>query len=329
MCKTLGVDVTILPPKKDSGFLAHVTKNDKGEDELVSVQIPADADVVVLQRPAHPLQPQMVAMMRVNGIAVVVDVDDDMGSIHRNNVAYATYHPRSNSPFSWRNTLAACQEATLVTSTTPQLQKIYAKHGRGAVLDNYVPAACLRYETKETGAFGWPGTTQSHPDDLQVTGRTVQRLIDEGEHFKVVGPPSKVKQALKLKQEPDCTGTVEMIDWIRTIGEQLDVVMAPLAPSAFNAAKSRLKNLEAMSAGKPWVASPRTEYVKVHKQSGCGFLAETPKDWYNHLKRLLGDESLRKEQGEMGRAWMQGQTYEANGHLWAEAWEKALKIQRG
>lgn len=324
-----GVDVRVIPPNGKSGFLAKVEEEPGKDPRLVSVTIPEDADVIVLQRPAHPLQPQMIRMMRSNGVAVVVDMDDDMSAIHPGNQAYETYRHSSQSPFSWKHAMESCREATLVTTSTAALQKVYAKHGRGMVLDNYVPAAYLQFHKPETGRFGWAGNTGSHPDDLQASGDAVRRLMADGHEFRVVGGPSKVKAALRLPSEPTYTGAVGPAAWARTISRELDVGMAPLSTTTFNTSKSRLKPIEMMSVGVPWVGSPRAEYRRVHQASGCGLLADTPREWYRQLKRLITDEVLRKEQAEAGREWMTDQTYEKNSYRWAEAWSRALEIQRG
>lgn len=326
--KKQGMNITIVPPSKDSGFLVKLEDQEDGSQKLMSVQIPEDADVIVLQRPAHALQPQLIKMLRQNGVAVVVDMDDDMSSIHPNNSAFTNYSTRSRTPYSWRTAVECCRLATMVTTSTKTLQRVYAPHGRGRVLDNYVPATCLDYDKPETGLFGWAGTTQSHPNDLQVTGGVVNQLLGEGYQFTVVGGRSKVKDALRLSSEPTYTGTVELIHWIKTIAETYDVGMVPLAPTSFNTAKSRLKGIEHMAAGVPFVASPREEYRRLNRESGCGLLAETPKQWAQHLKRLLTDDVLRKEQAAMGKEYMQTQTYETKAHQWAEAWTDALRIQR-
>lgn len=325
----MGVDVAVIPPNGKSGFLAKVEEEPGKTPRLKSVTIPEDADVIVLQRPAHPLQPQMIKMMRSNGVAVVVDMDDDMSAIHPGNQAFETYRHRSDSPFSWRHAMESCREATLVTTSTAQLQKVYAKHGRGIVLDNYVPSAYLKFHKTETGLFGWAGNTMSHPDDLQATGDAVRRLLADGHEFRVVGGHSKVKAALRLAAEPTFTGAVGPEAWARTIAQTLDVGMAPLSATAFNTSKSRLKVIEMMSVGVPWVGSPRAEYRRVNQASGCGLLADTPREWYRQLKQLITDEVLRKEQAEAGRQWMMDQTYEANAWRWAEAWTKAVQLQRG
>jgi hypothetical protein len=324
-----GHDVVIMPPKRDSGFMIKVRDNPNGTQSLIGATIPEDADVIVLQRPAHPLQPQLIAMLRSNRIAVIVDMDDDMSSIHPENIAFHHYRPNSPTPLSWRWAMESCKAATMVTTSTKALLRTYAKHGRGMVLDNYVPQAYLRFDKPEAGAFGWAGTTKSHPNDLQITGHVVQKLIDEGHRFQVVGGQSKVKECLRLREYPDCTGSIELSEWARTIGERLDVGMIPLAPTAFNTSKSRLKGIEYMAVGVPWVGSPREEYRKLHRESGCGLLADGPKDWYSKLKQLLTDDVLRKEQAEAGRKYMEDQTYQANAWRWAETWTRALEIERG
>jgi hypothetical protein len=322
------VDVEIMPPQKDSGFLARTRENPDGSQTLTSIQIPTDADVVVLQRPAHPLQPQMINIMRRNGVAVVVDMDDDMSAIHPRNVAFETYRNRPGNRFSWKHAAESCRLATLVTTSTRALQRIYARHGRGVVIDNYIPEVLLATSKQETGFFGWAGSTAGHPDDAQVTVPAPQRLLDEGYRFKVISSQSKVKECMRLREEPAYTGSFRITDWIQGIADNCDVGMVPLSKTAFNASKSRLKGIEYMAAGVAWVASPREEYRKLHRESGCGLLADTPKEWYAQLKRLLDDDVLRKEQVEMGREYMVGQTMQANAWRWAEAWTKAMEIQR-
>jgi hypothetical protein len=323
-----GMNVVVMPYRKGGNLQAVVHRHPDGRDEVQSLRVPDDADVVVVQRPAYMLQPQMINIMRSNGIAVVVDMDDDMTAIHPGNSAFEMYRTSTTNGFDWKHASTSCRLATYVTTSTAQLQKVYAKHGRGVVIDNYVPEAVLRYEPANVDGFGWAGTIMSHPADLQVMGRTPQRLIDEGFPFRVVGPDKKVKECLRLKEAPTCTGYVDLANWIQTIGQTYSVGLIPLESSSFNSAKSRLKGIENMAAGIPWVASPRGEYRRLHRESGCGFLAETPKEWNTHIKRLLTDDVLRKEQAEQGRQYMEKQTIQANAWRWAEAWETALKIER-
>lgn len=328
--KEQGFDITILPPAEKSGLQAQTKEKPDGTKYVSSVGIPQDADVLVVQRPAHPLQVQMIDIIRSNGVAVVIDMDDDMNSIHPGNIAFHTYrHSNKASELSWKYTGACCRAATLVTTSTAALQKVYAKHGRGVVIDNYVPERTLRYDKQSVGGFGWAGTTLTHPTDLQVVGDAAQRLTREGFSCSVVGGLSKAHDHLRLGDSDVYTGSVDLDMWVETIGKTYDVGMIPLESSSFNKSKSRLKGIEHMAAGNPWIASPREEYRKLQRASGCGLLADTPKEWYSQLKLMLTDDVLRKEQVEMGREYMKDQTIQANAWRWAEAWEQALKIERG
>lgn len=327
--KRAGFNVHVIPPSKTTGFEAKTTTDANGVQRLTSVVIPEDADVIVIQRPAFPAIPSMIQILRSNGVAVVVDMDDDMSNIHPNNAAYHIYRHDSGTPFSWRHSDTSCKAATLVTTSTAALQKTYARHGRGAVLDNYVPSAYLTFPRQETGAFGWAGTTRSHPNDPQVVSQPIKKLIDDGYRFRIVGGDEGCRAAFRLPFRPEMTGSVGLERYAKTVADTLDVGIVPLDNTAFNASKSRLKGIEMMSVGVPWVASPRAEYRKLAKDSGCGFLAEGPKDWYTKVKALMDDEVLRKEQAQAGREYMYRQTYETNAWRWAEVWQRAYDIERG
>lgn len=302
---------------------------DDPKAEIIDVKVPNDADVLVMQRLTHDWHPRVIEVLRAKGIAMVIDMDDNLSDIHPENKAYTHFHPRNTkTPYSWKNAEAACKAATLVTVSTEALLKVYGRHGRGHVIDNYVPERYLNIMATQDKVFGWPGTTDSHPNDLQVTGGVVQDLIGEGYEFRIIGPVSLAHRALRLKDLPPHTGLVQMVNWASEIAK-LQVMLAPLAPTAFNSGKSRLKPIEAASVGVPWVGSPRAEYRRFHKESGSGVLVESRKDWYRAVKQLMDDAAMRQELGQKGREYMRTQTIEKNAwRLW-EAWERAYKIQKG
>jgi glycosyltransferase involved in cell wall biosynthesis len=282
-----------------------------------------------MQRLSHNWHSQVVKILRDKGVAMVIDMDDDISCMHPENAAFVNYHPKNpRTPYSWKNVEQACKDATLVTVSTKSLLNVYAKHGRGHVIDNYVPERYLNINAAKDKVFGWPGTTQSHPNDLQVTGDAVQLLIEDGYNFRVVGPVSGAQRVLRLKDQPEHTGLVSMFDWPSRVA-QLQLMLAPLAATNFNTSKSRLKILEASSAGVPWVASPRQEYRRFHQESGGGVLAEGRKEWYKVIKQLMDDPQRCQELGERGRDHVRSQTVESNSwRLW-EAWTRAYDIQRG
>ena len=326
--KARGHDVTVIPPTEKSGFRVRVGTRADGTQELLDMEIP-EADVIVIQRPARSMMVEMIKRLRETGIAVVVEIDDDLTNLHPHNIAYGTYRPGNPGGLSWRHTVEACKAATYVVTSTPRLQRVFAPHGRGQAIDNYVPEIYLTFEHQDTGFFGWAGTTKSHPDDLQVIGHAVPILMDQGFQFQALGGSHGLENALRLKRPVPAMPAVPLQAWASTMAQCFDVSMCPLSNSVFNASKSRLKAIEAMAVGVAWVASPREEYRRLYRESGVGLLADTPRQWVKVIKELMTNDSLRHEQAEAGREYMKTQTYQLNAWRWMEAWEQALKIQRG
>lgn len=283
-----------------------------------------DADIVVLQRVTHAYMAQAVGVMRAKGITVIVDVDDDLSSIHPSNPAWAVHRPGAGL-HSWHNLALACRNASLVTVSTPALLDVYARHGRGHVLPNYLPDMYYGLPREDSDVVGWPGSFHSHPNDPEVVGGAVARLVDEGAEFVMRGDPTGAGRAFGLAQDPP-GGGVSVTEWPAAVAA-LGVGMAPLADTRFNAAKSWLKPLEMSAAGVPWVASPRVEYRRLH-ELGAGVLADRPRTWYRELKRLRQSAALRAELSEAGRAVAEGLRLRDHAWRWWEAWQRAVEIDR-
>lgn len=297
------------------------------EGKITDVQAP-DADVIVVQRLTSQLHVKAIPILRDKGYAVVMDADDDFTCIHPSNAAYTNLHPRSDTPHSWHYNRQAAQDVTLMTVSTERLMSVYGHPGRTICLDNYIPASYLDLGHVDRDTYGWPGSIETHPDDLLAVGNAAQRLDRDGYTFMQAGPfEEKVGQMLGLTQMR-ATGACEMRYWPSTVS-MLGVAWAPLSDTQFNRAKSRLKCLEANAVSVPYVASPRAEYARMTAEGGGGVLASKPKDWYRKTKELLQNASLRRELGEQGHAYAATQTIEAHAWKWMEAWERAREIQDG
>lgn len=321
-----GHDVRTMMPHQRQGIGGEI---DARTGKLVGAVVPPDADVVVMQRVSLAHLAAAVPLIRAKGVAVVVDMDDDLTKIDPSNPAFwAMRADTGDRRHTWVNAHKACLQATLVTVSTPKLLDVYAPHGRGVVLENRIPASYLnvKHDVSNT-VIGWAGSTHSHPMDLNEVGPAVARLLREDCTYLGVGPVEGLRQALGLMEDPPVTGSVDLSDWPVAV-TRIGVGLAPLADTVFNTAKSHLKPLEMSALGVPWVASPRAEYVKLQRQLGVGLLAEKPKDWYRQVKRFCFDDALRIEQSEAGREAARGWTIEGNAWRWMEAWRKAFDIQR-
>lgn len=295
-------------------------------------------DVIVLQRVSHRFLAQAVPLIRAQGIAVVIDIDDDLTSIHPSNPAYAALHPRNEysrrndrgepGRHSWHHLTTACREATLVTCSTPALAARYAAHGRGKVIYNYLPGFYYDVSHEDSDLLGWPAAIASHPDDPSATGGAVARLLSEGVRFHCVGDPAGVAGAFGAPQAKITgIGGVNVYDWPKEV-TKLGVGVAPLADTRFNAAKSWLKPLEMSALGIPWVASPRVEYDRLARR-GAGVTAGRSRVWYRELRRLLDSAELRAEMAGRGREVADGLRLDGHAGEWWDAWAHAHDLQRG
>jgi len=339
--KLQGHDVTIVLPSdrsQEADPKLQIQGDVRNGSELLDIRYPEDADVVVLQRVTNHILCQGISIMRAKGVAVVVDMDDDLSAIDPWHIARYALDPRAGRTHSWANAERACRDATLVTVSTPPLLRTYAAHGRGLALPNHVLSEMWDVtRNTETRRFGWTGSLHSHPQDPAVVGPAVQRLVHDGHEFAMIGNtkgvaipgqnnPTSVREAFGLSEDPWTTGPVKVTDWAAAL-TNLYVGMAPLKNTKFNRAKSWLKPLELAALGIPCVMSPLPEYQRI-RELGVVITAAQPNDWYRTLKKLLTDESLRDEVAGRSQEAAAGLILEENAWRWAEAWTSAYVLQQ-
>ncbi len=321
------LDITIVPPDKRDGMFTGMIEN----DEVIDVTVP-NFDVMIFQRVTHKYLAQAVTHIRRKGIAVVVDIDDDLEAIHPANPAWKLLHPRNSvnnivKQHSWHWARVACEAATYVTVSSAALLKRYAHHGRGAIIRNYVPEEYLTIPHESSPIIGWGGSLHSHPNDVPVLKHSIAQLINMGHEFRVIGPGDGIQDALHLSEAPIATGPVDLDGWPIALA-QLGVGVAPLAwETRFNAAKSWLKPLEYAAVGVVPVMSPGIEYRAIHKR-GIGLIAEKQRDWILRVGRLAREESFREDLALKMRTIIAAEfTVQANAHRWEEAWTTAYQLQ--
>lgn len=290
------------------------------------------ADLVVMQRPTDRRLLEAVEHLRDRGIAVVVDMDDDLSAVHPRNHSYDQIVPLHH------NALRACRSASLVTTTTPALAEVYGPDPAASpnerrrsrtpvVIPNCVPESYLRTPHRDSNLIGWAGAIATHPNDLQAMGDAMFRMVDRHRaDVFVAGDSAGVARAWKLEEEVRSSGTVGLSDW-SVLVSRIGLGVAPLEDSAFNNSKSRLKPLEYSAVGVPWIGSPSPDYKALHEQ-GAGLLAYSPDEWYSQLLRLWRDPNLRGELADAGREVARANTIEANALRWAEAWTSAVDQER-
>jgi glycosyltransferase involved in cell wall biosynthesis len=100
--------------------------------------------------------------------------------------------------------------------------------------------------------------------------------------------------------------SVERVPWSEAAEAQqigsADIGLMPLTDDVWERGKCAFKLLQYMAAGLPSVASDVGTNRTVVRHGVNGFLAESPEQWYDCLKRLLDDVEMRRRVGEEARA---------------------------
>lgn len=275
-----------------------------------------EADVLIVPRPLSQFAYDMVVSARQAGIATVVELDDEMDSVHKDN---ASYHAiQRGLPWLYKS-IEACD---LLTVSTSRLADLYAPD-KTVVVPNTVADGVFEIEpTEEKWGIGWTGSIDVHPDDLQVVGTSLRKMRNKHDvQFRHVGH-GDIAQIIKTGYT--AYGFLEFGEYFHTINT-FAVGIVPLAPTNFNDSKSYLKGIEYAAMGVPFVASPVAEYTFLNKAYGIGVLADSEYGWYVELRKMLRSDSALKELSEEYRqVALDNFRASANDWRWLEAWEAAL-----
>jgi glycosyltransferase involved in cell wall biosynthesis len=322
------VEVEVVPERRGLALVINRTSG-----RLVSVEL--DCDVLVLQRPMFRLMPEVIEHAQAKGIAVVVEIDDDFHTAHPHNRAFQLNHPRVSPDYNWHHLGRCVRLADLVTVSTDQLARRYGGHGRVVVVRNYVDPEILDLKPRGDGrTLGWAGTLTNHPVDLQATRGGVGQALAKHRDWTFfcvggIGHAQAITKQLELEPVTRFRATAwKPIDLHHLIVSRLDIGIAPLHESAFNAAKSWLKGLEYAALGIPFVASSLPEYERLSALHGIGRLASPrSREWRRQVSALIE----RSDRDQLGQQWREtvatDLTIQTNAWRWAEAWDEAL-IQR-
>lgn len=301
--------------------------------KLVTVkEVKEDVDVIVLQRPLKQQLHAILEQARRQGIAVVVEMDDDLTTVHPANSFYAQVQPQLK-PLSNREWFEkSARAADLVTCTTPELTKFNTSH---SILPNYVAESIFEVKRQTpltvNPVVGWSGTLQTHPYDLDVTRGQVGKMLTEADgDFFVVGDGAGVQRALKLSPSTPfrASGWVGLDAYYQALVDNIDIGIVPLEHSTFNSAKSWLKGLEFAALGIPFVASATNAYGRLASY-GVGRIAADSNGFRYALRNWLRNPAKAQEDGRRYRDEVRdGLTYEQHAADWVHAWERAIDARK-
>lgn len=300
-------------------------KADEDTRMIVGLADSFDPDIVVFQLPMIYWMPEAIEELQSRGVKVVVEVDDDYEALYPAHRSYYLVSPGHSPLRNWKHLKRCCELADLVTCSTPGLARVYAPHGRVAVLRNYVPEAFLEIPNNSAGVVGWAGATGVHPNDLQVTrGGVAQAVERAGAEFLSLGGSRSARKylglhgGLKVVEQPWVN-----IDLYPYALARMSAGIVPLSNTRFNRGKSWLKGVEYASLGIPFVASGTDEYHGLARY-GLGRIAgDRSRDWRREVLDALAEaDDVRDHYRSVVREHL---TIEGNAWRWAEAWSSVYQ----
>lgn len=289
-----------------------------------------DLGAVVLQRLSYNSMEgtnemlRFVRSLRARGARVFYEIDDDLwrNNMIRGQGPIAVPRALRRAAFAQMERLiAACSG---VLCTTPELGRVLARvNRRVTVIPNAVPASLCDMPSRPHAGVrvGWVGSgSHGLEGDFARCGPALRRLLDARPDAELVfmgwHPP-------EVEGWPRTTwhGWVPIEDYYdRLAALDLDIFVAPLAETPFNASKSPSKLLEAGALGWAIIAEPHGPYRGVLEHDHTGLYVRTTAEWDAALLQLCAEPATRWRLGDAARAAVHAQhTMEQTGPLWAEA----------
>lgn len=239
---------------------------------------PDVTDVLITQRLHTPQQLAMVKLLRGYGRhALIADFDDDLWRVPRQSPAYRVY----GDPVNQQGLRDYARMMDLITvSTEPLAARVLEELGDDAppvlVIPNAVPDALFLPQGRPAAVplIGWGGS-DTHAFDWQHGGVAAQVDRFLGRRPKWEGVTMGAHY-LKVARGRWAWASLEDGSYYRQVS-RWTIGLAPLAPTALNAAKSHVKALEYAALGVFPLVSQSPAYAPLGLPGPL--TVQTPGDW--------------------------------------------------
>lgn len=293
---------------KDYKFLVHVYDPLKDET-LAWDKVAEEYDLVYLNYTALPWEfAKMGVFVRKFNRKMIMDLDDDLWDIQKDNPAYVAYHPNSQGIHDF-NCIAA--EVDAMTTTNSYLKNVIAhntakKPEQIKVFPNHVDFKLHSHRSpfKNDGQitlYHYGSTT--HFVDLESAEFSdgVDRIFKEYPNAKLVTcgallPKYKWRWGTRYEVvygDPDMYKFTK--EYNPRFMDQADIMVVPLDDKVYTRCKSNIKWTESSTFCKPGVYQDIRQYRECIVEGKTGFLAKTADQWYTAIKKMIDDDGLRKK----------------------------------
>jgi glycosyltransferase involved in cell wall biosynthesis len=306
---------------------------------------------------------EALARLRMNGVAVIADVDDNYEELPAWNPAFLGTHPYRrddgvivnraerrklakqigfkvppNKKNRW-HLREMLKRVDALTVSTPYLAELYSQYApevhviRNSVdwdmWENITP----QYDVDRGGRvrIGYTGVWSYRQADIALLKNVVRPILDKYPHVDFVANNAKVHDFLNVPLGRRVT--IPEYDFLNidtneyempTKTATMDIGLVPLVRNGLNEGKSHLKGMELNAAGIPYIASG-TESYRWYTNDDNGFIANSDREFRDRLCELIEDNDLRHDMGWKGRLLVQhNHTVQENWHQWADVYDNVV-----
>lgn len=261
------------------------------------------------------------------GKKIVIDMDDRLGVDVDN--PHWVEHQHSDAEWVVQRSI---EIADLITTTNPYLGNQLKKlNPNVTIIPNHMDLErwMLPYKPNDSGRLriGWAGSI-THLKDLEMIEDVLKRIAKEfrSVDIVIVGDP-RYRLRFKGLFNTEVMLGVPFDAWPQRLnGLRLDIGLGPLRNTDFNNCKSPIKMYEYGINHIPGVFSPTVYNTICREFDGkLGIIAETPEQWYQAIKNLIKNKTLRVEMGRSAFAYVR-QHCDLKKHigLWEQAYLNIL-----
>lgn len=266
----------------------------------------------------------------------VMDIDDNVFDIDPINPIHMTLDKKYLTILK-----GIAIDTNYVTTTTETLaevlreQRYYKPKESVVVIPNLISTAVYKpceFDNGDKIVIGYLGGS-SHYYDLHKTGiyEALEKIMHEYKNVYIKTAGMFIDKYLPKARYEFIFGKRKADDWYKLYSTlNYDICLAPIQDTPFSVCKSNIKWQEYSLIGSPTIASNIGPYKDTIKHGSDGLLVEnTSESWYNAIKMLIENETLRRKIGQKAKTRViEDFSLEKNWHLVQEGLEKIQKLDK-
>ena len=237
---------------------------------------------------------------KAKGLITIYDIDDLLFS--------RDLLKSSNEAKAYLSMMKACDVVLVSTSFLQKEAELFHSDVRvvkNGLSQDFLEKANSTLKTKQNNkpiTIAYLSGSIHHDYDFKIVEKDLLRILNDTPEVRVLimGKIRFSDSFYQFNKQFQYHEFVSYSDFWQIFNE-IDINIAPLDILApFSQARSELKYIEAGLFGIPTIASPTGTYCETIKNGVNGLLVEDG-HWYEAIKHLASDESLRKTMGENAR----------------------------